>query len=152
MKAAGPECTLRIEVPRGGFVKRDATGRAVLRSPLPCPFAYGSVPGQPAADGDEVDAVLLGAHPQAGTLCTARLVGVVHFIDNGAPDDKYIFWAGAGPGPSAAQRLLVGAFFALYATVKTARAYTGGPRGPTRAGPTVWGAIPWPPPHPSTAP
>lgn len=130
-----------IEVPRGGFVKRGPDGVVRLRSPLPCPFAYGSVVGTRAADGDPLDAVLLGRALPAGARCSALLVGRVNFVDNGEPDDKYVFWGGEGAGPSRAEQRLVEAFFALYARVKGVRALLRGRRGPTRAGPTAWADV-----------
>ncbi|MBL8616999.1 MAG: inorganic diphosphatase [Deltaproteobacteria bacterium] len=132
---------VQIEVPRGGFVKRGPDGVVQLRSPLPCPFAYGSVVGTRAADGDAVDAVLLGRALPAGARCSALLVGKVEFIDNGVPDDKYVFWAGEGAGPNQAEQRLVEAFFALYALVKGTRARLRGRRGPTRAGPSCWSGV-----------
>jgi hypothetical protein len=131
---------LRVEVPRGAFVKRDEHGVAELWSPLPCPFAYGSVIGTQAEDGDALDAVLLGGAPPAGAEVEGRLVGRVPFVDDGVQDDKLVFWIGAGPGPGRRQRALVAAFFFAYALAKGARAALRGSRASTRAAPPRWQA------------
>ena len=141
---------VQVEVPRGGFVKRSADGTVQLRSPLPCPFAYGSVIGTRAEDGDAVDAVLLGRALPAGARCSALLVGRVDFVDDGVPDHKYVFWAGEGPGPGRGEQRLIEGFFALYALVKGARARLRGRRGPTRAGPTAWSGVQLPPRGPGS--
>jgi inorganic pyrophosphatase len=39
-----PEVEVVIEVPRGSFLKRGASGRIDFVSPLPRPFNYGAVP------------------------------------------------------------------------------------------------------------
>lgn len=129
---------LRVEVPRGAFVKRDERGRAELWSPLPCPFAYGSVLDTEAPDGDALDAVLLGGAPPAGAEVEGQLVGWVPFLDDGVPDDKQVYWIGAGPGPGRRERLLVAVFFTAYAAAKGARARLKGSRAPTRAGRPRW--------------
>jgi hypothetical protein len=55
-----PEVEVVIEVPRGGFVKRDRHGQVVFVSPLPCPYNYGSVPTHLGLEGDLLDAIVLG--------------------------------------------------------------------------------------------
>lgn len=104
-----------IEVPRGSFVKRNASGRFEFLSPLPCPFNYGSVPSLPAADGDGLDAVILGPRLLAGQRLTVCARALVRFIDDGRQDDKLIC---AATPLSAAQRCLVLGFFQCYAVGK----------------------------------
>jgi inorganic pyrophosphatase len=115
---AGRGVVVRVEVPKGSFVKRDAAGRAELRSPVPCPFNYGTLEGVASADGDGADAVLLGPRRAAGARVEAEIWGVVRFTDGGLPDDKWVC-AAAPPGPAA--RRAVRAFFVLYAWTKRLR-------------------------------
>ena len=134
---SGPR-RLRVEVPRGAFIKRDEHGQVEFLSPLPCPFAYGSVIGTSADDGDALDAVILGAAPRLGAELEARQVGRVPFVDDGVLDDKLVFWAPTAGGPSAADRRLVAVFFWAYAIAKRARARVNGSRAPTTAGRPEW--------------
>jgi len=118
VSAAPGGVVVRVEVPKGAFVKRDAAGRAELRSPLPCPFNYGTLEGVGSADGDGADAVLLGPRQRAGARVPSAVWGVVRFTDGGVPDDKWVC-AAAPPGPGT-QRA-VRAFFVLYAWAKRLR-------------------------------
>lgn len=104
-----------IEVPRGSFVKRDAGGRFEFLSPLPCPFNYGSAPSLPAADGDALDAVILGPRLLAGQRLNTSVRALLRFIDDGRQDHKLIC---AATPLSAAERGLVLAFFHVYALCK----------------------------------
>ena len=104
-----------IEVPRGSFVKRDAAGSFEFLSPLPCPFNYGSVSNLPAADGDALDAVILGPRLPAGQRLNISVRAVVRFTDDGRPDDKLIC---AAEPLSVAEQGLVLVFFHLYALCK----------------------------------
>ena len=106
---------VRIEVPRGSFVKRDARGAIEFLSPLPCPFNYGSVPTLPAADGDAQDAVVLGPRLPAGQWLRVPVRGLIRFIDDGQQDDKLIC---AYRPLTAADRRLVAGFFKIYALCK----------------------------------
>ncbi len=106
-----------VEVPRGGFVKRGPQGAIDYVSPIPCPFNYGSIPEVAAADGDPLDAVLLGTRRPVGWRQQAAVLGVVHFIDAGVADHKVI--CGSAP-MSRRQRAVVTAFFTAYALVKRA--------------------------------
>lgn len=108
--------TVEIEVPRGGFVKREAGRGVEYVSPLPCPFNYGCVPGQIGEDGDPVDAVVLGPRLATGTRVDTTPWLRVLFVDDGAQDDKLV----CGPTPpTAADRALLSSFFALYAVART---------------------------------
>jgi len=116
-----------VEVPRGSFVKREIHGRArtAFVSPLPCPFNYGCIPGQPGPDGDPVDAVVLGARLPRGTLVRREIVGRVRFLDGGLDDPKLVL---ADRPIQKADRLLLQAFFTFYAHAKAAiRRVTGRP-------------------------
>lgn len=124
----GVEVTVRIEVPRGGLVKRRADGRLDYVSPVPCPFNYGSVPDRVGGDGDPQDAVLLGPRRPAGHEERATVRAVVRFVDAGRPDDKWI----CGPEPTRAERALVVAFFRAYAAFKAALNRARGLDGETR--------------------
>lgn len=120
-----------IDVPRGSFIKRDDDGRVDYVSPLPCPFNYGSVPNTVSGDGDRLDALVLGPRLARGTRVTLPVLGLVHFVDAGESDPKYICGAGA-LGPR--DRLLVALFFASYAYLKGALNRLRGKRGATRYG------------------
>lgn len=120
--------TVHIETPLGGFVKRRADGRIAYVSPVPCPFNYGSVPGRWSADGDPLDAVVLGSrHPRAAQV-SLRPWAWVDFIDNGERDPKLVC---AERAPTRAERVLILAFFQLYARVKVLARLARGSRGPT---------------------
>ncbi|MDB4990884.1 MAG: hypothetical protein JWN04_6062 [Myxococcaceae bacterium] len=120
-----------IEVPRGSFIKRDDDGRVDYISPLPCPFNYGSVPNTISGDGDRLDALVLGARLPRGTRVTLPVVGLVHFVDAGDSDPKYI----CARGPLRARdRLLVAGFFRSYALLKGALNLLRGKTGSTRYG------------------
>lgn len=107
--------TALVEVPRGGFRKRESRGAEAWISPLPAPFAYGCIPGMPAPDGDDADAVILGVSPLAGTRVTLPVVAVVRFEDGGVEDPKWVLAPGPlGPGRARA----LAAFFQFYAVAR----------------------------------
>ena len=85
-----PEVEVVIEVPRGSFLKRGATGRVDFVSPLPCPFNYGSVPNFLGLEGDLLDALVLGPRLPFGTRLRVRTWGAVTLTDRGMSDDKLI--------------------------------------------------------------
>lgn len=85
-----PEVEVVIEVPRGSFLKRGATGRVDFVSPLPCPFNYGSVPNFLGLEGDLLDALVLGPRLPFGTRLWVRAWGAVTLTDRGMSDDKLI--------------------------------------------------------------
>ncbi len=104
--------TALVEVPRGGFRKREVGGGESWVSPLPAPFAYGCIPGLLAPDGDDADAVILGVRPPAGTRLTLPVVAVVRFRDGGVSDPKWVL----APRPLTPGRSrALAAFFAFYA-------------------------------------
>lgn len=109
--------SVRVDTPMGGFIKRRDDGGIDYISPLPCPFNYGCVPDTPSADGDALDAVLLGARVGGGTTTTSRAWAVVDFVDAGCEDPKLIC---ADEAPSRSQRARVMAFFRAYAWLKAA--------------------------------
>ncbi len=117
------EACVRIETPRGSFFKRDGRGRVDFVSPFPSPFNYGSVPGTLGADGEALDAVVLGPRLPRGHLATHTLRGRVRFLDGGVSDDKLI----CGPAPSPGQRRRVVTFFRVYAAIKATRPWISGP-------------------------
>ncbi|MGL1834715.1 inorganic diphosphatase [Rhodocyclaceae bacterium SMB388] len=104
-----------IEIPRGGFVKRGSAGQVDFVSPLPCPFNYGSVPGLLGAEGDLLDAVVLGPRLPAGTRVRMTAWGAVTLTDRGMSDDKLIC---AVRKPGRLARIGVLAFFHFYAQCK----------------------------------
>jgi inorganic pyrophosphatase len=106
---------VRIEVPRGSFLKRGSTGRIDFVSPLPCPFNYGSVPTHVGLEGDLLDAVVLGPRIAPGTELQTLAWGAVTLTDRGMSDDKLICCA-APLLPR--QRNAVLRFFRFYARCK----------------------------------
>lgn len=127
--------TVRIEVPRGGFIKRDLEGRIDFVSPLPCPFNYGSLPETLGPDGDPLDALVLGPRLVSGALISARVHAVVRFLDAGLVDDKLIC---SETRPSDADKLAVLAFFSIYARAKRIMYRLRGSSGDTRLVGWVW--------------
>jgi inorganic pyrophosphatase len=118
-----------IEVPRGAFVKRDASGRIDLLSPLPCPFNYGSVPGTRSPDGEAVDALVLGPRLPRGARVRLPVVAVVSFLDGGLDDPKLVLGpSGLGEG----DRIALTAFFRAYEVLKRGLSAVTGRPGPTR--------------------
>lgn len=124
---------VRIEVPRGSFVKRKADGRVDLWSPLPCPYNYGSVLGVMAADGDPLDALVLGPRLPPGEIVCVPARAVMGFVDDGVDDPKVVC---AEQPLSAAQRRGIFAFFVAYAAFKRLRQRVRRRSSPA-AGPTV---------------
>jgi inorganic pyrophosphatase len=104
-----------VQVPRGSFVKPRSGGGVDFVSPLPCPFNYGEVPGTLGADGDPLDAVLLGPRRPAGSSHSAQVQGQVRFVDAGSDDHKLVCGA-QPPGPTA--RAAVVWWFVGYALAK----------------------------------
>ena len=120
---------VRIEVSRGSFAKRDASGRMELPSPVPCPYNYGSVPGTVAPDGDPEDAIVLGPPLAFGELVEAPRWAVVRFVDEGVVDDK---WVCAAVRPRDADLRRLAGFFRCYALIKRLADRLRGHEGPTR--------------------
>lgn len=116
---------VRIETPRGSFVKRDLVdGELVARfaSPYPCPFDYGHVPGEPAGDGQPRDAIWLGPRAKALEVVEGVVCGIVRFEDDGDEDDKWIVTKEGVVGRRDVGRL--NRFFRLYAAAKRLRGGT----------------------------
>lgn len=108
---------VRIEVPRGSFVKRGSDGVEFV-SPLPCPFNYGSVPGTRAPDGDPHDALVLGARLALHDEVDAAVHAVVRFRDDGATDDKLVCGPIDHDPPTDAELRAVARFFRGYAVAR----------------------------------
>jgi inorganic pyrophosphatase len=107
--------TVRIEVARGGRVKRRPDGSIDFVSPFASPFAYGSVVDTMAADGDPEDALVLGAAPARGTTVVYPVWGRVRFVDAGLEDPKWV----VGPQePTLVDWAQVETFFVRYAWAK----------------------------------
>ena len=123
------EADVVVDLPRFSHVKRRDDGAIDFVSPLPCPFNYGSVPGTRAGDGDRIDAIVLGSRLPRGTRRSVRVRGLVRFVDAGADDPK---WICADRELHARDRLLLAAFFHLYAVAKTVLNWLRGRRGVTR--------------------
>jgi len=114
--------TVRIETPRGNFVKRDWVRgrlRVAFVSPVPCPFDYGTVEGEPSEDGLGRDGIWLGPRKKALDAAEGVVAAVVRFSDDGAADDKWVVNAAGALAPRDAKRLA--RFFRFYAAVKRMR-------------------------------
>ena len=108
---------VRIEVPRGSFVKRKPDGRIDFISPLPSPYNYGSIEGTLAADGDPIDALVLGPRLPYGVRYVGTVRAAFGFVDAGEHDPKIV----CSETPlTAADRRGVEAFFHTYAWLKRA--------------------------------
>ena len=118
-----------IDTPRLSFLKRRDDGAIDFVSPLPSPFNYGSVPGTTSADGDRIDAIVLGPRLPRGTEVERDVVAVARFVDAGVPDPK---WVCADRPLGAADRALINAFFAIYVRMKRALNAVRGRTGETR--------------------
>jgi inorganic pyrophosphatase len=112
---APPELDVTIEVPRGSFLKRGATGHIDFVSPLPCPYNYGAVPNYLGLEGDLLDALVLGPRLPFGSQIRVRAWGAITLTDRGMEDDKLI--CSAHP-LTAAERARVLRFFRFYAKCK----------------------------------
>ena len=113
-----PEKVLvRIEVPRGGMIKRELHdgGSVDYVSPIPSPFNYGFVPGSMAADGDPVDAIVLGKRLALGDEVELPVVAYVRFVDAGSADHKLVV---SDEPVSKAQLARIKAFFRMYALAR----------------------------------
>ena len=121
--------TVRIEVPRGGLLKRRADGGLDYVSVVPCPFNYGSIPDRAGGDGDLQDAVLLGPRRPRGHRELTTVRAVVRFVDAGRVDDK---WICSDHPPTAAERALLIGFFRGYGHLKALVHRVRGQRGETR--------------------
>ncbi len=108
--------TVTIETPRWSFTKRSASG-IDFRSPVPTPFNYGSILDTLAPDGEPVDAIVLGPRLSQGSRWHMPVLGIVKFVDDSLPDDKWIL----GLEISRSDCLVIDAFFAVYAQAKSAR-------------------------------
>lgn len=81
---------VKIEVPRGGLVKRRADGTVDFVSPVPCPYNYGHVTHTIGGDGDPIDAIVMGPRLERGHEGHYRARAAIRFIDAGDIDDKIV--------------------------------------------------------------
>jgi len=111
------ELVIRIEIPRGGFIKRELHdgSRVSFVSPLPCPFNYGYILDSNGEDGDPQDAIFFGRVCEVGDEVVGRAVGTVLFLDKGERDNKTIV---SDTPLSSGQRRALKAFFTMYALGK----------------------------------
>ena len=106
---------VRIEIPKGSFLKVGSDGTLDFLSPLPCPFNYGSVPDMLGLEGDLLDAVVLGPRLPRGSSVEVDVLAAVGLFDRGLYDDKLI--CSSWPMSSSEQRFIP-AFFRVYAWAK----------------------------------
>ncbi len=106
---------VKIEIPRGSFLKTGSAGELDFLSPLPCPFNYGSVPGLLGGEGDLLDAVVLGPRIPRGQQIRIPAWGAIGLHERHLYDDKLIC-AVAPPGRFQQQWIV--SFFHFYAYCK----------------------------------
>ncbi len=116
--ARGDRVAVHIEVPRASFIKRDGEGRIDFLSPYPSPTNYGSVIGSQAADGEGVDALVLGPRLPWNAIVHGEVLAAVDFIDRGMPDAKLVVGTGVSPYLSQMERARLARFFRRYARIK----------------------------------
>lgn len=92
------ELTVVVEIPTGsshkiewdrkvGVMRLDRVEPAVFAKPT----NYGFIPQTLDEDGDELDVLLITDEPlPTGVVVTARILGVMKFVDDGEVDDKII--------------------------------------------------------------
>jgi inorganic pyrophosphatase len=96
-------------------VKWKADGRIDFVSPIPCPFNYGRIDGVVSADGDPLDAIVLGPRLRSGTRISLQQRATVQFVDAGRDDPKVVL--SAHP-LSLVDRARIRAFFTAYVLAK----------------------------------
>jgi len=123
--------TVEISSPRFSCLKWRDDGRLDFVSPLPCPFNYGRIPRTRAGDGDCLDALVLGPRLRRGAEVVVPVQGIVHFVDAGCDDPKWVCsYTPLGRG----QKWQIGAFFHVYAQAKRCLNRLRGLPGPTYFG------------------
>ena len=111
------ELVIRIEIPRGSFIKRELHdgSRVAFVSPLPCPFNYGYILGSSGEEGDPEDAIFFGGACKVGDEIAGQAIGKVLFLDKGERDNKTII---SDKPLSRSQKWVLMTFFSLYAIAK----------------------------------
>lgn len=92
------EINVVVEIPKWSTLKiewnRDVAAFELDRiepSIFPKPVNYGFIPQTLDEDGDELDVLLLTNEPvPTGVFTKARIVAVMHFVDDGEVDDKIV--------------------------------------------------------------
>lgn len=130
IQGLSPQQRVRIEVPRWSFVKRKADGRVDVISPLPCPYNYGCIEDIVAADGDGLDALVLGPRLAAGVYVDTTVRAVFGFRDAGVEDPKLVC---SDVPLTDADRRGVERFFWAYAWFKRGIHHVRGASGTTAA-------------------
>ena len=116
MKVSLPDVvTVRVEVPRFGFIRRNGDGKIDYISPVPCPFNYGAIDAIPGGDGMPLDALFFGKRQRIGAQIQSKPQALVQFFDGGEQDDKIV--CSLNPLTSL-ERAQVSLFFWVYARIK----------------------------------
>ena len=118
LPSRGDVLEVQVQTPRGSFWKRDDEGRRTRCSPFPVPFNYGFVPGWVSDDGDQLDALLLGARIERGGRRQAHVLAVAAFRDQGLADPKVILAAEPRSRLRAWETKTLELFFHLYGGIK----------------------------------
>ena len=107
--------TVRVEVPRYGFIRRDGNGKIDYISPLPCPFNYGAIDAIIGGDGMPLDALFFGKRQHIGSEVKLTPRALVRFLDGGEQDNKIVC---SNKPLTTLERAQVSLFFWIYARVK----------------------------------
>lgn len=91
-------CNAVIEIPAGSKVKYEYDPSAkcmfvdrILYSSIVYPHNYGYIPETLGEDGDPLDVLVIMQEPvYPGCYLKARIIGVMHMVDEGEEDDKLI--------------------------------------------------------------
>ena len=120
--------TVRVEVPRFGFIRRDGNGKIDYISPIPCPFNYGAIDAIIGGDGMPLDALFFGRRQPIGSHVELTPRALVQFLDGGEQDNKIVC---SNQPLTTLERVQVSLFFWIYARVKHVLNRLRGIRGAT---------------------
>jgi inorganic pyrophosphatase len=92
------EINVFIEIPQKSPIKYEIDKESGLimvdrfmHTAMSYPFNYGFIPGTQADDGDAVDVLVISTHPvQAGTVISARPIGLLEMEDEAGSDNKIL--------------------------------------------------------------
>lgn len=91
-------CNAVVEIPAGSKVKYEYDPETkcmfvdrILYSSIVYPHNYGFIPETLGEDGDPLDVLIIMQEPvHPGCYLKARIIGVMHMVDQGEEDDKLI--------------------------------------------------------------
>ena len=113
-----------VETPRWSLTKYclgDGEFSVEYRTLFPTLFNYGFVKYTVGYDGRPKDAIVLGGRLPQGEEVEVHEVGVIHFIDDGLVDDKFI--TSFDGRITMLDKILIHVFFTVYMVFKTTSYY-----------------------------